>query len=145
MKITIVLIFVLFLLGSCSKDDEVGFTSLIGSWTYTTPDNKIEVTFDIVGGSDEILNLKDQTIVVDGVEGKAEIQSENITETTIGRVRINANDASLVYAFNITFNKLSANTDFTEINVESASYTWPWSPTAGPTINALENIKIVRK
>ncbi len=145
MKITVSLLLGLLLLGGCSGEDDVGFTSLIGSWTYTTPDNKIEVSFDIVGGSDEILSLQGQSIVVDGVEGKAEIQFEGTTETTIDKVRINANDAALVYAFNITFNNLSANADFTELNAESATYTWPWSSTSGPTNNALENTSIVRK
>ena len=137
----LILIAVLLFAGiGCSEDDEVGFTSLLGSWTYTTPDNKIVVTFDITGGSTELLAIQNQTIVVDGIEGVAVAFTEEILETTIGRLRINANDATLTYPFSIDFNNLSANNDFTEINVETATYTWPW-----PTINNLENIQIVRK
>lgn len=135
----------IFLLMGCGGDDDPGFTSLLGSWTYTTPDGKIITTFDIVGGDTEVLAFENQTITVDGVDGRAEILVENVAETSVGKVRINANDVALVYSFNITFNDLSANDDFTVINVATASYTWPWSSTSGPTANQLENIQILRK
>lgn len=133
------------LLISCGGEDDPGFTSLLGSWTYSTPDGKIKTTFDIVGGDTEILKFENQTIEVDGSDGRAEIQVENIAELSIGKVRINANDVNLVYSFDITFKDLTASDDFTVINVATASYTWPWSPTSGPTINQLENIQILRK
>ncbi|HRW98960.1 MAG TPA: hypothetical protein P5280_05695 [Cyclobacteriaceae bacterium] len=144
MKNILIVVAVSFLI-SCGGDDDPGFTSLLGSWTYTTPDGKIKTTFDIVGGDTEILKFENQTIAVDGVDGRAEIQVENIAELSIGKVRVNANDVGLVYSFDITFNDLTASDDFTVINVATASYTWPWSATTGPTTNQLENIQILRK
>ncbi|MGE0589892.1 MAG: hypothetical protein AB7O48_15045 [Cyclobacteriaceae bacterium] len=141
----VLLVVAVTLLVSCGGDDDPGFTSLLGSWTYTTPDGKIKTTFDIVGGDTEILKFENQTIEVDGSEGRAEIQVENIAELSIGKVRVNANDVDLVYSFDITFNDLAASDDFTVINVATASYTWPWSATSGPTTNQLENIQILRK
>ena len=133
------LLFVLLLAGGC-KEEDAGFSSLIGSWIYTTPDEKIEVTFDIVGGATQLLIVQNQTIKVDGVEGKAELQSDNVTETTIGMIRINANDAGLIFPYNIVFNNLNAKADFSTIEVEEAIYTFPWT-----TSNTLSDIEIVRK
>ncbi|MEQ8425108.1 MAG: hypothetical protein RIA63_10390 [Cyclobacteriaceae bacterium] len=140
MRKGIVYIILVLLSTSCTKDEDNGFTSLIGSWTYTTPDSKIKVTFDIVGGTSSILAVQNQTIEVEGQEGKAEIQAEGITEKTFGKIRINANDAKLTYPFDITFNDLSASDDFSVINVTDATYIWPW-----PDNNMLSNIQIVRK
>lgn len=133
------MIAVFVLLFGCGED-EAGFTSLIGSWTYTTPDEKIKVDFDIVGGNPEILAVTNQKIFVEGKEGKAEVQTELITETTFGRIRINANDADLVRPYNITFTNLKANADFSLIEVESATYIFPW-----PDEHELTNVKIMRR
>ncbi len=133
-----ILILVLFLAGC--KEEETGFTSLIGGWKYTTPDEKIEVTFDIVGGDTELLTIKNQTIKVDGEAGNANLQFSNITETTIDLIRINANDAALIYPYNIVFNNLTASPDFSSIAVESASYTFPW-----PGTITISDIEIVRR
>lgn len=133
------------LAGSCSEDEETGFTSLIGAWKYETPDKKIIVEFDIAGGSTTILAIENPKIFVDGTEGKAFVQAEDITETTMSKLRINANDAALTYPFDIVFNELTASTDFKTINVKSATYIWPWSPSAGPTSNSLSEIQIVRR
>lgn len=140
MRIVNVFLILLLLVSGCGKDDEVVFTSLLGSWTYATPDGKIKVTFDIVGGTTDLLAIQNQKIIVDGQEGRAEIQIENVEEKTIGSLRINANDAKLVSPYNIVFTKLSASADFTTIDVEEATYTFPY-----PTVNPLSNIKIVRK
>lgn len=140
MRLFIFLLSGLSLLG-CGKDDDVGFTSLIGSWTYTTPDEKIKVTFDIVGGgSASLLAVENQTIEVDGENARAEIETVDITETSIKKIRINANDAALTFPYNITFNDLKANTDFTVLDVADATYTFPW-----PESQGLTNIQIVRK
>ncbi|HEY5691786.1 MAG TPA: hypothetical protein VIS49_10035 [Cyclobacteriaceae bacterium] len=128
----------IFLIGC--KEEETGFTSLIGEWKYTTPDEKIEITFDIVGGGTELLTIKNHTIKIDGSEGNANIQFSNVTETSIDLIRINANDAGLIYPYNIAFNNLSASPDFTIIEVESASYTYPW-----PNTITLDDIQIVRR
>lgn len=128
------------LLFGCGNEDEVGFTSLIGSWTYTTPDEKVKIEFDIVGGDTELFAVKNQKIFVEEQEGKAEVQTEAITETTIGRIRINANDADLVWPYNIAFKNLKASEDFSVIEVEEAIYTFPW-----PDSNTLTNIEITRR
>lgn len=133
-----VLILFSFLMGC--KEEETGFTSLIGEWKYTTPDEKIEITFNIVGGETELLTIKNQTIKIEGSEGNANIQFSNITETSIDLIRINANDAALIYPYNIAFNNLSASPDFSTIAVESASYTYPW-----PNTITLSDIQIVRR
>ena len=140
MKGGIYLIAMAAVLFGCSGDDEVGFTSLIGSWTYTTPDEKVRVDFDIVGGNPEILSVTNQKIFVEDQEGKAEVQTASITETTFGRIRINANDADLDLPYSITFTNLTASADFSVINVEEAAYTFPW-----PENNALTGIEIVRR
>jgi len=132
-------IVIVSLLAGC-KDEETGFTSLIGSWTYITPDEKMEVSFDIVGGDSELLVIQNQGIKIEGVEGKANIEFEDITETTIKFIRINANDAALIYPYNITFSDLSASVDFETIDVQSASYTFPWQNNI-----TLSNIQIVRR
>lgn len=139
MKRGFYLIAILSLLFGCGED-EVGFTSLIGSWTYTTPDEKIKVEFDIVGGDPEILAVINQKIFVEGEEGAAAVQTEVVTETTFGRLRINANDANLVRPYNIIFTNLKANADFSLIEVESATYTFPW-----PDEHELTNVKIMRR
>ncbi|MEQ8364050.1 MAG: hypothetical protein RH948_14355 [Cyclobacteriaceae bacterium] len=140
MKGGVYLIGVAAILFGCSGDDEVGFTSLIGSWTYTTPDEKVKVDFDIVGGNPEILAVANQKIFIEGQEGKAEVQTASITETTFGRIRINANDADLDLPYSITFINLAASADFSVINVEEATYTFPW-----PDNNVLTEIEIVRR
>ena len=134
----LVLVLFSFLIGC--KEEEVGFTSLIGEWKYATPDEKIEITFDIVGGDTELLTIKNQTMEIEGSEGNANIQFSNVTETSIDLIRINANDAALIYPYNIAFNNLSASPDFATLDVESASYTFPWPN----TIN-LSDIQIVRR
>lgn len=134
----LLLILFSFLIGC--QEEETGFTSLIGEWKYATPDEKIEITFDIVGGETELLTIKNQTIKIDGSEGNANIQFSNITETSIDLIRINANDAALIYPYNISFNNLSASPDFATIKVESVSYTYPW-----PNTNTLNDIQIVRR
>jgi hypothetical protein len=136
--ISLLLIVISFLTGC--KEEEMGFSSLIGEWEYTTPDEKIEITFDIVGGDTELLTIKNQTIKIEGNEGNANIQFSNITETTIDLILINAYDAVLIYPYNIAFNNLSASPDFTTIEVENASYTFPW-----PNTIILNDIQIVRR
>jgi hypothetical protein len=131
---------IIFTCFTACKEDETGFTSLIGNWSYTTPDEKIEVTFDIVGGDTELLEIQNQTIKVDGVDGMSNLQFDNITEASITLIRINANDAALVFPYNITFNNLSASPDFGTIDVEEATYTFPWQ-----NIVTLNDIQIVRR
>ncbi|HOO09078.1 MAG TPA: hypothetical protein PKW06_03995 [Cyclobacteriaceae bacterium] len=128
------------LLFGCGGEEDTGFTSLIGLWTYTTPDGKMKVEFDIVGGDKDLLAVKNQKIFVDGEEGRAEAQTEAITETTLGSLRINANDAGLVWPYSITFTNLSASDDFSTIKVEEAKYIFPW-----PDSNSLSQIEITRR
>ncbi|MBX2942050.1 MAG: hypothetical protein KF860_06875 [Cyclobacteriaceae bacterium] len=138
--VRLILITVTILFIACENKDEVSFTSLIGAWTYTTPDKKIKVEFDIVGGDTELLAIKNQKIFVEGKEGKAEVQTDAIAETTFGFIRINANDVDLVRPYDIKFTNLKASEDFSVIEVEEATYTFPWSKS-----NALTDIEIVRR
>lgn len=123
----------------CSGDDNETLTSAVGQWTYTTPDGKIGVVFDLAGGDTEVWDVQNQVIFVDGVQGKANKEISNTTLTTIGRIRINANDVALVSAFNITFEELTIRADFTAIDVKRASYSWPIG-----TVNTLNDIVLSR-
>lgn len=134
------LIAITILLFACDNKEKVGFTSLIGAWTYTTPDEKIKIEFDVVGGNTELLAVKNQKIFIEGQEGKAEVQVEDIAENSFGSIRINANDADLVKPYSITFTHLEASSDFSVIAVKEATYTFPWS-----NDNALTDIEIVRR
>lgn len=69
---------------------------------------------------------------INDVLAKAEKQVVDFTATSIGKIRINANDAKAIYPFEIVFN-------FELINVPTAMYTYPW----GTTIT-LTNIIIKR-
>lgn len=140
MKRVILVIVIISLFTGCSKDDDTGFTSLIGLWTYTTPDEKIKVEFDVVGGDKDILNVINQKIYVEDEEGMANVEIESVAETSFGRIRINANDTDLVYPYDIVFTNLVASADFSMIEVETVTYIFPWGKS-----NELSNVKIERR
>ncbi len=138
MRISLLLIAV-SCLWCCSDNDNDALTSAVGQWTYTTPDGKIGVTFELVGGATEVWDVQNQVIFVDGVQGKANKEISNTTLSTIGKIRINANDVALVSAFNINFEELTIRDDFTAIDVKKATYSWPIG-----TLNTLNDIVISR-
>ncbi len=114
------------------KDKTPGFTSPEGKWTYITPDGKMGVTFEVIKISTTVFDVQNQTMKINDVLAKAEKQVVDFTATSIGKIRINANDAKAIYPFEIVFN-------FELINVPTAMYTYPW----GTTIT-LTNIIIKR-
>lgn len=125
----------------CSKHKDAGptFTSLEGSWTYTTPDNKINVTFDLVKSGDT-LDLKNPSIKVDGTTGNAYAEIASSSATVIDRIAINANDAKLAVPYNIIAQTGAASTDFKTITFATAVYSWPWG-----TDNHLTSVEVKRK
>ena len=125
---------------SCKKDDDAPkFTSAAGDWTYTTPDGKINVMFTIANGAAG-WSVTNAAIRVDGVSGKAFVESTGVNPPTIDMITINANDAKLTYEFPVVFENGTVNSDFTQINVPDATYTWPHDK-----VNVLTNITITRQ
>lgn len=133
------LLFFLLIAGCSSKHRDPGFTSVEGKWTYTTPDNKIAVTFELAKTSGNDLVIQNQTMKIDGTSYNSFGQIIAGVLPAIQKIRINANDAAAVYNYNIEFNNCSVSTDFKTIEVPTATYTWPW-----PTVNTLSSVKITR-
>lgn len=125
---------------ACSKDKDPGFTSAEGKWKYTTPDGKIEVTFELTKTSSGGLIISSQTINVDGVAFESANQIDGVSLPTIATIRINANDSKAVYPYNIIFKNSVVNSDFTKIEAPDATYTFPW-----PTVKALKAVVIERQ
>ena len=138
--IGILLMALVVVLASCKKEDDAPkFTSAEGDWTYTTPDGKINVFFTIVNGAAG-WSITNVAMHVEGVAGNANVDATGINPPTITNIRINANDTKLTYPFPIEFKNGTVNSDFTQINVPDATYTWPHDKT-----NILTNIAITRK
>ncbi len=118
----------LTLLTGCSKSSS-GPSSAEGKWTYTTPDGKIVVTFDLVKTSAGSLDIQNQTMKIDGTTYNAEKQVSGVTLPAIGTMRINANDAKAVYPYYILFTNGSVSSDFKRIDVPDGEDTFPWGIT----------------
>jgi hypothetical protein len=136
MRILLLLIGLIIL--GCSKHKDPGFTSAEGKWTYTTPDSKIGVTFELVKNGSG-LDIQNQTIKVDAVAYQSAGQITGVSLPAIQLVRINANDSKAVFNYNIEFDNGTVSSDFKIISVATATYTWPWG-----TTNTLTAIKITR-
>ena len=128
MLIKRLLLFCLVVLAACSSK-EPGLTSPEGKWSYTTPDGKIAVTFEVIKVSANVFDIQNQTMKLDGALVNAEKEVVAFTSTTIEKIRINANDTKAVYPYNIVFNTATISTDFKTINVPTATYTFPWGTT----------------
>ncbi len=124
----VLLIIITGLLSHCSKSAS-GPSSAEGKWTYTTPDSKVTVTFDLVKTSAGSLDIQNQTIKIDGTVYNAEKQISGVNLPIIGLIRINANDAKAVYPYYIQFTNGSVSGDFRLINVPDTEYTFPWGTT----------------
>jgi len=134
------LLFILLVLAAgCSKHKDPGFTSAEGKWTYTTPDSKIAVTFELVKNSSGGLDIQNQTIKIDGTPYLSVSAITGVTLPSIQKIRINANDAKIVYPYNIEFNSGTVSGDFTTITFSTATYTWPYG-----TVNNLTTVKVTR-
>ena len=118
-----------FMLLACGKDENSGPTSAEGKWTYSTPDSKIQVTFDLVKTGSGSLDIQNPTIKVNGVSGNAAATITGVNLPTIGEIRVNANDAGLVQPYSITFTNGKVSGDFKKIEVPTGGYTYPWGTT----------------
>lgn len=140
MKKGMVFLALIVLLGSCGgNEDDPGFTSAAGVWTYETPDGKIGVDFELKqdGTTWSVIN---QVIRVEGESYRAEVQAGAIEPPDIGSIRINANDSKAVYAYFILFSGGEVSADFKEIRGSDATYTWPHNKS-----NQLTDVIITRK
>ena len=134
------LVFILLILAAgCSKHKDPAFTSAEGKWTYTTPDSKMAVTFELVKNSSGGLDIQNQTIKIDGTLYQSASQITGVNLPSILKIRVNANDAKIVYPYNIEFNTGTVSADFTTITFSTATYTWPWG-----TVISLTNVKVTR-
>lgn len=127
-----------FIASGCGKDSPK-FSSAEGTWTYTTPDGKIGVDFTLTN-SGSSWTVTGPVIRVDGTTYNAEVQASGINPPAIGSIRINANDAKAVYAYNIVLTNGTVSSDFAEIKVPGATYTWPHDKT-----NSLTDVSVGRK
>lgn len=134
----LLLVFVVLASG-CSKHKDPGFTSAEGTWTYTTPDSKIVVTFDLVKSSPGY-DVKNQTLKVDGTAGNSALQTSGVGLTTIEKIRINANDSKLTYPYSIEFDNGTVSSDYKSITFATATYTWPFG-----TSVPLTSVKVSRQ
>lgn len=125
-------LFCFILLLSC-QDSDPGFTSPEGKWSYTTPDGKIAVTFDVIKALSGSFDIQNQTLKIDNVSANAEKEVVGFTSTTIEKIRINANDSKAVYPYTIVFNNSTISSDYNQINVPTVTYTYPWGTTSSLT------------
>jgi hypothetical protein len=123
---------------NCGKID-TGPSSAEGAWTYTTPDGKMTVTFDLVKTASGSLEIQHQTMKIDGTTCNAEQQMVGVDLPVIGSIRINANDAKVTYPYYIEFLNTRVSSDFRLINAVTAEYTFPWG-----TKKSLTSVAIVR-
>ncbi len=125
-------------IGSCSKGSS-GPSSAEGQWAYTTPDNKIKVTFELVKTSSGSYDIQNQTMSISGISYNSEKIVTGVALPAIASIRINANDAKIVYPYYILFSNGKVSGDFRKIDVPDAEYTFPWG-----TVNTLKAISIIR-
>jgi len=131
----------LVILAGCAKDTPAPvFTSPDGTWTYTTPDQKISVDFELKTNSSSVLEILNCTIKVNNVPGAAAGTMTGVSLPDINDIKVNANDAGLVYPFYITFINCTINAGFTQIAATDAEYTYPWGST-----NTLTSVTVTRK
>ncbi|MEK6783313.1 MAG: hypothetical protein AABY93_16550 [Bacteroidota bacterium] len=133
------LVFIFLLVCVGCKDEDPGLSSPEGKWAYTTPDNKIAVTFEVIKTPSGDFDIQNQTMKINGVATNAEKEVVGFTATSFEKIRINANDALAVYPFNIVFDDGKLSGDFMSITVPTATYTYPWG-----TTNSLADITIQR-
>lgn len=137
----IVVFFALGMLSGCSKESTPGPSSAEGKWTYTTPDGKITVDFELVKTTAGSVDLQNSAIVVNGTtSGLTAGQITGVSLPDIAMIRINANDATLVYPYSITFSTAKVTSDFNSIVAANVEYTYPWG-----TLKSLTTVTISRK
>jgi hypothetical protein len=125
------LCFLSLVISSCKddKDDAPVFTSAEGKWTYTTPDSKIKIDFEVVKSATGLIQINGTALTVDTKTVVPEVQTDGINLPAIASMRFNANDAGLVYPYSITFTQTTVSADFTTMTATTAEYTFPWGTT----------------
>jgi hypothetical protein len=121
----------------CSKGDS-GPTSAEGTWTYTTPDKKVAVTFQLVKTASGSLEIQNQTYKLDGTAYESAAVMSGVSLPSIASIKINANDAKITYPYYILFTGLKVSNDFKRMEVTDGEY-----QTAGGT-TALKAAVITR-
>lgn len=109
------------LLAACSKSSS-GPTSAEGSWTYTTADSKISVTFQLVKNSSGSLDIQNQTFKLNGTVYESAAVISGVALPAIASIKINANDAKLTYPYYILFTGITVSSDFKKMNVPTGEY-----------------------
>ena len=134
----VVVVSFFMIVAACSKSNS-GPSSAEGNWTYTTPDGKIKVNFELVKTSSGSLDVQNQSIRIDGTVYMAEKEITGVSLPDIAKIRINANDAKITYPYYVQLLNGKVSGDFKRIDVPTGSYTFPY-----PTVVALANISVVR-
>lgn len=141
MRIVVLMMLVIGVLAGCAKDTPAPvFSSPDGTWTYTTPDSKISVDFELKTNSSNVLEILNCTIKVNNVSGEAAGTMSDISLPDVNEIKINANDIVLTYAYYIAFINCTFNAGFTQIAAANAEYTDSKS-----TTNTLSGVTITRK
>lgn len=134
----VLVISTVILVAGCSKTSS-GPSSAEGKWTYTTPDGKIIVDFELIKTTSGSLDIQNQTMKVIGTSYNSEKQINGVSLPTIASIRINANDSKAVYPYYIQFLNGKVSNDFKRIEVSDGEYTYPWGTTV-----TLKAVSIVR-
>src|SRR4051812_34808268 len=100
MKYTLIWIICAAALAGCGKSDS-GPSSAEGSWTYTTVDGKIAVTFQLVKNSSGSLDIQNQTFKLSGTTYESAAAISGVALPAIATIKINANDSKLTYPYYI--------------------------------------------
>ncbi len=114
---------------SCSKSDS-GPTSAEGTWTYTTSDGKVAVTFQLVKNSAGSLDIQNQSYKLNGTSYESAAVISGVALPAIASIKINANDAKLTYPYYILFTNLKVSADFKKMDVSDGEYSTPGSTTS---------------
>ena len=136
-------LFLLLVFADCGKSTS-GPSTAEGKWTYTTPDSKISITFDLIKSASGSYEIQNQALKIDGTQCMNGI-CESVAEMTgvglpdIASIRINANDPKATYPYYIKFLNAKVSSDFKRIDVASGEYTFPWG-----TTKTLAAVAIVR-
>jgi hypothetical protein len=136
--VTVGCLIVLLSFADCSKSSS-GPSTAEGKWTYTTPDSKIVVTFDLVKTSSGSMEIQNQTMKIDGTACESVVQTTGVNLPDIESIRISANDSKVTYPYYIKFLNAKVSSDFKRMDVPSGEYTFPWG-----TTKTLTSIAIVR-
>src|SRR5438045_3047780 len=112
----------------CSKSDS-GPSSAEGSWTYTTPDTKVAVTFQLVKTSSGSLGIQNQTYKLSGTSYESAAVITGVALPAIASIKINANDSKITYPYYILFTNIKVSSDFKRMDVTDGEYQTPGGTT----------------